>query len=79
MLFQTSTPKKRTLTSLPRSSTPKNFYNPIKDNHHQQQQQQPEMIISEKCSRPMIKLDLLLYRPKSEYHPRQNTKQSWNI
>ncbi|CAF1235443.1 unnamed protein product [Adineta ricciae] len=76
MLFQTSTPKKRTLTPLPRSSTPKTFSNLIKDNY------QPD-IVGDKLCRPMIKLDSLLYRPKTESHHhrhhRQHHKQSWDI
>jgi hypothetical protein len=78
MLFQTSTPKKRTLTPLPRSSTPITFYNlikkKIKDHDHRP---------GENCCQhypiPTIKLDLLLYRPKTEYQPRQNMKQIWDI
>ncbi|CAF0917014.1 unnamed protein product [Rotaria sp. Silwood1] len=82
MLCQTSTPKKPTLTSLPRSSTPNKFYNlvknKIKDNDNRSK------IIGEKCCQhyqiPIIKLDLLLYRPKTEcYYRHQNIKQIWDI
>jgi hypothetical protein len=63
MIFQTSTPKKRTLTPLPRSSTP-NQYSQKKINYQI----------------PMIKLDLLLYRPKTEcYYRQDNLKQIWDI
>ncbi|CAF4288791.1 unnamed protein product, partial [Adineta steineri] len=51
MIFKTSTPKKRTLTPLPRSSTPNHFYNlitkKIKDTNNR-----PE-IIGENCCRPV--------------------------
>ena len=62
MLFQTSTPKKRTLTPLPRSSTP---------NQHTQKKINYQI--------PMIKLDLLLYRPKTECYRQENIKQIWAI
>ncbi|CAF4125054.1 unnamed protein product, partial [Adineta steineri] len=68
---------KRTLTPLPRSSTPNHFYNlitkKIKDTNNR-----PE-IIGENCCRPVIKLDSLLYRPKTECYPHQNVKQTWAI
>jgi hypothetical protein len=81
MFFQTSTPKKRNVTHLPRSSTPKKFYslikNKIKDHDDQLR------IKSENCCQhyqiSMIKLDLLLYRPKTESSHRQNVKQIWDI
>ena len=81
MLFQTSTPKKRSMTPLPRSSTPNKFYNliknKIKDNNHRPR------ITGENCCQyypiAMIKLDLLLYRPKTECYRRENIQQIWDI
>lgn len=81
MLFQTSTPKKQALTPLPRSSTPNKYYSlikkKIKENNNRQQ------MINEKSYQnyqmPIIKLDLLLYRPKPEYYPRKNIQQTWDI
>lgn len=69
MLFRTSTPKKRTGISLPRSSTPNQMQTKtLRDQqfgvsfHHQ------------------IKLDLLLYRPKTEsYRRSSDMQQIWDI
>lgn len=78
MLFQTSTPKKRTLaTSLPRSSTPNKFYNLVKNKIKENDNR--TKVKGEKCCQhyqmPLIKLDLLLYRPKNERY----YQQIWNI
>jgi hypothetical protein len=81
MLFQTSTPKKRTFIPIPRSSTPNQFYHLIKKkikvNHNQPR------ITGENCCPhypiPMIQLDLLLYRPKTECYRQKNIKQIWAI
>jgi hypothetical protein len=81
MFFQTSTPKKRTLTPLPRSSTPKKFYNLIKNKIKDHDDQL--RIKSENCCQhyqlSTIKLDLLLYRPKTECYRHENIKQIWDI
>lgn len=81
MLFQTSTPKKRTRTPLPRSSTPNKFSNLIKKKI-KANNNQPEMT-NENCCRhyqlPIIKLDLLLYRPKTECYRQGNIEQIWDI
>ncbi|CAF0776628.1 unnamed protein product [Rotaria sordida] len=83
MLFQTSTPKRRTLIPLPRASTPNKFYNLIK-NKIKDNDNQPKIIDEKYCQydqMPIIKLDLLLYRPKTEYyyHHHKNIKQIWDI
>ncbi|CAF0980273.1 unnamed protein product [Rotaria magnacalcarata] len=82
MLFKTSTPKKPTLTPSPRSSTPNKFYTLIK-NKINDNNDRPK-VLDEKCCQhyqiPNIKLDLLLYRPKTEcYHRDQNIRQIWDI
>lgn len=69
MLFQTSTPKKRTLIPLPRSSTP---------NQTSKKNVKDHQLIC--CSSShQIKLDSLLYRPKTEFHPSSNIRQIWAI
>ncbi len=72
MLFQTSTPKKRALTPAPRSSTPNPYSNLIIKKKINQAYCQHYPI-------PMIKLDSLLYRPKTECYRQENIKQIWAI
>lgn len=79
MLFQTSTPKKR--IPLPRSSTPNKFYNLIQKKINENSEQL--RIKNEQCCQhyqiPMIKLDQLLYRPKTECYRQDNLQQIWDI
>lgn len=83
MIFKTSTPKKQSFVPLPRSSTPNKFYSLVKNNVNDNNKNQTR-VPNEKCCQhyqtPMIKLDLLLYRPKSEYYYHgQNIQQIWDI
>ena len=75
MFFQTSTPKKRTLIPLPRSSTPNKSANLLAKKIKDQAR-----IASENSNQyPMIKLDALLYRPRTESYHHQNIQQFWDI
>ena len=82
VIFQTSTPKQQcTRIPLPRSSTPNKFYNRIKykirdnDDHIRWKSQN----FCYYYQVPIIKLDLLLYRPQTESYHHRNSQQIWNI